>query len=206
MNDGELTVRGLMDLVHSYYPITSNQEINEQEIMAILRQSEERKAWWARRVECGERWREWLEIIEEANQAAPGYDWRNDTTPICTSQEVVVMRKDRKPLVDGSVDTKLIVRASFLAPVWEAYQTTSVVREVGLKRYKHSTQYRRTHDVSDAFEPAAVALGRAIEARRGPQQRLYEDVTGIRVLNTIDWAFEAHGSTLGELLFSAYAW
>ena len=207
LNEGELTVRDLMDIVRHYFPPITVEEIRDEEAMAERWESEQYKLWAAMQLECGERRREWHALIEEVREELPAYEMRSDTWPRCSSHEALIWRKDDPPLSDGITDTSLIVRASLLAPVWEAYETSSVIRMVGPKRDRvRYTERRRTHDVSAEFEPAAKVFGRAINARRGPHQRLYADVTGIRMLHTLDWHTGWNRSNLGELLFSEYVW
>jgi len=207
LKEGELTVRDLMDIVRHYFPPITVDEILDEEAMAERWESEQYKQWLAMREDCGARREEWYALLRELREEMPAWAIRDETWPSCCSYEAVIRPEGRKPAGHGETHTLLIVRVSALAPVWEAYMTSSVIRMVGPRRDRiQYTERRRSHDIEPEYQPVVDAFDRVINARRGPHQRLFEDVTGIRMLHTLDWQSGWNRSTLGDLLFSRYVW
>ena len=103
------------------------------------------------------------------------------------------------------VFTSLVVRVSFLAPVYEMYESSSrmVVPAQKGARPTHK-DHRRTHDISPAFQPAAEVFARAIEAHYEGYRRVGPEVLDLELINVLLWEGGWYRGKLVEALFSDY--
>ena len=195
----------LLDIVEQYYPPIRREDFKDPGMLDRMEASSPMyKAWMAKRAEGWLNYRTWDTVVGSLRPELPEYKLRNETAPFMSCYEVEVRRKDDPELADGVVYTSLVVRVSFLAPVYEMYESRWRMEVPALKssgvRYK---DLRRTHDISPAFQPAADAFARAIEAHYG-YRLVGPEVLDLELVNVLLWESGYYRGTLRDALFSEY--
>lgn len=205
MHSSDSLIRELMDVVDRYFPPIRREAFEDPDMFERLAAGSPRyKAWRARRDEGWLSLGEFGKVIDALKPELPGYKLRHVTAPVMSCYEAQVWPVDKPELADGVEYTSLVVRVSFLAPVYEMYESRWNVIVPKLKSSRHSyTATRRTHDISPAFQPAAEAFARAIEAHYG-YRRVSPQVLDIQLLNRAMWEDGYYRGTMREALFSSY--
>jgi hypothetical protein len=202
----------LFDIVQRYYyaPLTRDMWL-EEDIFKRLEATPEYQAWDARRREAWNDRERWAALVDALRPGLPNFEVYDVSVPAMLSYEAEVWVKPVPEPGHGVVFTKLVVRVSYLAPLYEIYQSSSEMyfspnerpREDG-SPWPLSRNHHRTHDdIDPAFQPAVEAFSRAIEERYGywPAD---PKVLDMKLINTAIWEESANHGTLREALFSMY--
>ncbi len=194
----------LLEIVRTYYPPVRPRDLEEWGAHEALRASPHYRRFMDRRRVGDEQAHEWRALIRNLAPDLPTYKLWDHTAPSHNSYEAAAYWRDAPRPTHGTIRTSLVVRVSYLAPVYEIYESHVRIVFVGPDKDRINFRDRkRMHDISEPFLPAADAFAQAIADQYG-YQRLYPDVLDLQIMHMLNWDSGGSTSSMAEALFAEY--